>query len=210
MANKIVILGCGGHFNSVLDTLLLLNCYDEIGYVTNDDDNNIFRGIRKIGDDSKLEVLYNAGWKNAFIAIGSTEIREEIAKKIIKIGFNVPNIIDVSAIVSKSSKLGKGIFVGKGAIINAGSKIDDFAIINTGSVVDHNCRVAKFVHISPNACLCGNCEVGENSHIGAGSVVKQGTNIGSHTMIGMGSVVTHNISSNVIAYGNPCKVVKKQ
>lgn len=33
--------------------------------------------------------------------------------------------------------------------------------------------------------------------------------IGDNTVIGSGSVVTHDISSNVVAYGDPCRVVRK-
>jgi acetyltransferase-like isoleucine patch superfamily enzyme len=33
--------------------------------------------------------------------------------------------------------------------------------------------------------------------------------IGKHTLIGAGSVVTKDIPDGVIAYGNPCKVIRK-
>ena len=49
--------------------------------------------------------------------------------------------------------------------------------------------------------------MGEATHIGAGVVLRQGVNIGDHCIIGMGSVVLEDIPDNVVAYGNPCKVV---
>ncbi len=36
-----------------------------------------------------------------------------------------------------------------------------------------------------------------------------GVTIGNNVVIGAGSVVTKNIPDNVIAYGNPCQVVKE-
>ncbi len=33
--------------------------------------------------------------------------------------------------------------------------------------------------------------------------------VGDNTIIGTGSIVTKNIPSNVIAVGNPCKVIRK-
>lgn len=45
--------------------------------------------------------------------------------------------------------------------------------------------------------------------IGAAVHINQGGTIGDNTVIGSGSVVTHDISSNVVAYGDPCRVVRK-
>ena len=45
--------------------------------------------------------------------------------------------------------------------------------------------------------------------IGAQSIILKGVTIGANSIIGAGSVVTKNISPNVIAAGNPCKVIKE-
>lgn len=50
-------------------------------------------------------------------------------------------------------------------------------------------------------------EIGDNVWIGANAVILPGTQIGSNVVIGAGSVVTKDIPSNVIAAGNPCKVL---
>ena len=46
--------------------------------------------------------------------------------------------------------------------------------------------------------------------IGANSTILPGVTIGEHAMIGVGSVVTKDIPANVIAYGNPCEVIRKK
>lgn len=51
--------------------------------------------------------------------------------------------------------------------------------------------------------------IGKNVWFGANVVVLPGITIGDNVTIGAGSIVTKDIHSNVIAYGNPCKVVKK-
>ncbi len=51
--------------------------------------------------------------------------------------------------------------------------------------------------------------VGNNVWIGGGVEVMPGVTIGDNVVIGGGSVVTKDIPSNSLAYGNPCKVVKK-
>ena len=51
--------------------------------------------------------------------------------------------------------------------------------------------------------------VGNNVWFGGGVRVLPGVTIGDNTVIGAGSVVTHDIPSGVLAYGNPCRVIRK-
>ena len=51
--------------------------------------------------------------------------------------------------------------------------------------------------------------IGRNCWIGAGAVIVPGITIGDNTVIGAGSVVTKDIPSNVVAVGNPCKVLRE-
>lgn len=51
--------------------------------------------------------------------------------------------------------------------------------------------------------------VGDNVWIGGNVVVLPGVHIGNNVVIGAGSIVTKDIPDNSLAYGNPCRVVKK-
>ncbi len=51
--------------------------------------------------------------------------------------------------------------------------------------------------------------IGKNCWIGAGALIMPGVTIGDNTVIGAGSVVTKNIPSNVVAVGNPCRVMRE-
>ncbi len=51
--------------------------------------------------------------------------------------------------------------------------------------------------------------IGNNVWLGANVVINPGVTIGDGTVIGAGSVVTHDIPSNVVAFGNPCKVYRE-
>ena len=50
--------------------------------------------------------------------------------------------------------------------------------------------------------------IGRNCWIGAGAVIVPGVSIGDNTVIGAGSVVTKDIPSDVVAVGNPCRVLR--
>ncbi len=51
--------------------------------------------------------------------------------------------------------------------------------------------------------------IGDNCWIGGNVVICPGVNIGENTVIGAGSVVTKDIPPNVIAAGNPCRVIRE-
>jgi len=52
-------------------------------------------------------------------------------------------------------------------------------------------------------------EIGDNVWLGVNTVVLKGVSIGKNTVIGANSVVTKSIPENIIAAGNPCRVIKK-
>lgn len=51
--------------------------------------------------------------------------------------------------------------------------------------------------------------IGDNVWIASGCIICPGVNIGNNAVIGAGSVVTKDVPEGVLAYGNPCKVIKK-
>lgn len=51
--------------------------------------------------------------------------------------------------------------------------------------------------------------IGRNCWIGAGALILPGVTIGDNTVIGAGSVVTKDIPANVVAVGNPCRVLRE-
>lgn len=51
--------------------------------------------------------------------------------------------------------------------------------------------------------------IGKNCWIGAGALILPGITIGDNVVVGAGSVVTKDLPSNVVAVGNPCKVLRE-
>lgn len=52
-------------------------------------------------------------------------------------------------------------------------------------------------------------KIGKNCWLGAGTIIVPGVTIGDNTVIGAGSIVTKDIPSNVVAVGNPCRVLRE-
>ena len=51
--------------------------------------------------------------------------------------------------------------------------------------------------------------IGRNCWIGAGAIIMPGVTIGDNVVIGAGSIVTKDIPSNVVAVGNPCRILRE-
>lgn len=140
------------------------------------------------------------------ISIGSCHIRKIISERY---PLQYAVAIHPSATISDSAKIGKGSVIMPGAIINSDTSVGKHCIINTKASIDHECNIGDFVHIAPGCTISGNVCIGEESWIGVGTCIRQGIKIGRNCMIGAGSVVVKDIPDNVVAYGNPCKVIRK-
>lgn len=202
---KIILIGAGGHAKSVIDSIEQAGTYEIIGFSEKFKDEGIqYRGYKVICTDDELEEIYKSGVQNAFITIGymgNSDLREKLYYKLKNIGFNIPSVVDQSAILATDVQIGKGCFIAKGTIINSQSCISDLAIINTGTVIEHECYVGFNTHIAGNSTMCGNVNVGDNVFVGAGSTVIQGVTIGESTIVGAASTVLHNIGNNKKVFG---------
>lgn len=202
---KLVLVGGGGHCQSVLDTIKRVGDYESI-VIT---DKNMPAGETTcgcvvVGGDDHLVGLFRDGYKNAVITVGSikqTTVRRKLFEEVKSQGFALPTIIDPSAVVSDSAEISEGVFVGKNSTINSGCWIGVCAIINTGAIVEHNCRLGDFSHVAVGAVICGDCEIGDDVLVGANATVIQGIRIGNNSIIGAGSVILADVPDNKTVYG---------
>lgn len=207
---RLLLVGGGGHCRSVLDCIRRLNRYDAFGIVEREGGEGL-SSVPVVGTDADLPALYEAGWREAVVTLGSignSERRRALYDLLKKTGFTLPVIADPSAVISADARIEEGVFIGKLAVVNAGTHIGRCAIINTGAIIEHECEIGGFAHISPGAILCGSVTVEENTHIGAGTVIRQRMRIGGNTLIGIGSTVVKDIAAQAEAFGSPCRVVR--
>lgn len=209
---KLLLVGGGGHCRSVISALKSGGIeYEKIGIVDHKEKvGQEVSGISVVGEDNDLEQLYLQGYTDAFVTLGSIgnpQKRKQLFRKIKEIGFHVPNIIDISAVVSEDTRLGEGIFVGKGGVINSCAIVEDGCIINTSATIEHDCEIGAFVHMATGSVLCGEVRIGADTHIGANATVIQGICIGKNVIIGAGSVIIRNVEDGVTIIGNPGRVI---
>jgi sugar O-acyltransferase (sialic acid O-acetyltransferase NeuD family) len=118
------------------------------------------------------------------------------------------NAIHPSAFVAYNALLSEGVQLLANSSVCVRASLGTSVIVNTAASVDHECVLEDGVHIGPGAKLAGCVAVGEYSFIGTGAVVLPRIRIGKNCIVGAGSVVTRDLPDHVVAYGNPCKIVK--
>lgn len=97
---------------------------------------------------------------------------------------------------------------------------------NLTLVDDTHIYVGDFTMFGPNVTVCtaahptlpelrekglqynAPVHIGSNCWIGAGAIILPGVTIGDNSVIGAGSVVTKDVPANVVAVGNPCRVLR--
>ncbi len=112
---------------------------------------------------------------------------------------------------------GRHVHLGKNVYANAGlTLVDDTHIyIGAYTMLGPNVTIATAGHpIHPELRAKGlqynmPVRIGRNCWLGAGVVVMPGVTIGDNVVIGAGSIVTKDIPSNVVAVGNPCRVLRE-
>lgn len=112
---------------------------------------------------------------------------------------------------------GWNIFVGENFTANFGLTILDVGRVTVGDnfLAGPHVRIYTAGHpVHPESRKSGYeygipVTVGNNVWLGGGCTVLPGTAIGDNAVIGAGSVVTKDVPANVIAAGNPCRVVRE-
>ena len=207
---KILILGCGGHARVITDSIIETGVYELVGYVDNKEAGQVYREYSVIGTDSNLGELYDQGITCAAMGIGfigKSVLREKLYEKLKSIGFEIPAIIDSTAIVAADVLVGEGSYIGKRTVVNSNAVIGDMCIINTGSIVEHDSKIHEFSHIAIGASIGGGVTVERASLIGAGAVILPGVNVGENVIIGAGAVVNKDVENGVTVVGVPGRKV---
>ncbi|WP_264229825.1 sugar O-acetyltransferase [Acholeplasma laidlawii] len=157
--------------------------------------------------DNMLDKLYQYNHAH----YNNHKLRDELIKEILggykdKLKITPPVYFDY----------GKHTFVGKNFYANFDCIFLDVNTITIGDNVMFGPRVGLYTAghpIDKDVRITGleyglPITIGNNVWIGGNVVVMPGVHIGDNTIIGSGSVVTKDIPSDVIAAGNPCKVIR--
>ncbi len=125
-------------------------------------------------------------------------------------------------LIRESNAIGDDVSIGSHTVIERENRIGD------GVRIHSNCFIPEFVIIEDKVWIgpcvtilnilhppcprfddcAGGVHIGKNAKIGGNVTIGPRVTIGENSLIGMGSVVTENIPANIVAFGNPARVMK--
>ena len=211
---RIVLIGAGQHCHVVLYNIREQNQFEVVGILDGNPNKvgSFVENVPIIGTYEKesLSVIRKKYAVNKFfISFGAMKYRKAVFEYMVAQGWIPVNIIHPNAVISSNAVIGRGVLIECGCLITPNPVIGDNVVVNTGSQVNHDNIIENHVYIASGVVLSGGVRISENTLIDDGVIVTLGTKIGANCIIGAGAVVTKNIEDHVIAYGNPCQIIRK-
>ncbi len=125
--------------------------------------------------------------------------------------------IEPGAVIRDRVEIGERVIVMMGAVVNIGAVIGNGTMIDMNAVVGARALVGQNCHIGAGSVLAGVLEppsaepvvIEDEVLVGANAVVLEGCRVGKGTVVAAGAVVTEHIPGNVVAAGQPARVIKQ-
>lgn len=209
---NIILIGGGNQAHYTIDIINKEGKYNIVGIVDSIHPIGTERfGYKVIGRQEDLQALIkDYDIDGGVIAIGDNWIRHTVSQQllqIVDIDFFV-NAIHPSVIIGNNVKLGNGVVAMAGVIFNPKSVIGDFTFYATGAQIEHDCIIEPYASVSAGSVLGGHVHIKTFAAITLNVTVVDRVSIGKNTVIGAASLVTKSIENNVLAYGNPAKIIR--
>lgn len=210
MAERLVLLGGGGHASDVLAVLESRRPGAEV--VIGDDgvvDRRRFEGrFVRIADGGIDQVLKISGSFIAAVGDPSTRIRIAARGDDAAVRWADPQK-HLAAVVHPSVELAEGAIVFGCVWISPMARIGRHTHVGYGATVGHDTAIGAFCSVMPSASIGGDCRIGSGVLIGAGATVLQGLSVGRDAVVGAGSVVTKDVADAATVLGVPAREVRQ-
>jgi sugar O-acyltransferase (sialic acid O-acetyltransferase NeuD family) len=210
--SNIVLIGGGNQAHYTIDIIEREGKYTIAGIIDSIQEIGSERfGYKILGrQENILKIIEEYSITGGVISIGDNWGRSYVYEQIKSLvpDFKFVNAIHPSVIIGNNVNIGQGVVAMAGCIFNPRATIGDFTFYATGAQVEHDCVVEDFASISAGSITGGYVKIGKHSAITLGVTIMDRLEIGENTVVGSGSLVTKSLPSNVLAYGNPARVVR--
>jgi acetyltransferase-like isoleucine patch superfamily enzyme len=217
MLNEINILGYAGSFLAMLLEELYVRNFNGTVRIIMNDEKKRSEAPFETNNINYLICNYNEVHpipKNGFIFCSNKPTTKEFLYSFYKKCWNI-NMKDFFSIIHPSSVIASTVKFNEALYIMPLSSIAAYTKVGFGVTIARNCSIGPhvilkdFCSIHPATNIAGNVSIGRVTTIGPGTTILNDVKVGNNTIIGGGSVITQDIPNNVLAYGNPCRVIKQ-
>ncbi len=212
VAQRLLVLGAGGHARVVLDILFQQADRHVVGLLDNNPALHGRRidGVPVLGPiDALTELAEQHDARAVIVAIGDNGVRRGLARQVLRAGLSLTNAVHPSATLAESVTVGRNVVVAAGAVICAHSQVGDSVILNTGCLIDHFTMVGEGAHVCPGARVAGRVKIEPGAFVGIGATVVPKVTIGCEAIVGAGAVVLADVAPLATVVGVPARAIKQ-
>ncbi len=140
------------------------------------------------------------------VPVWSPRRRRDAVTEAREAGFETfATLIDPTAVVAASARIGRGACIHSGANVGAGVEIGEFSLVNRGALVSHHCKLDPYVTTGSGVTLSSRCHVGEAAILGAGCTLTPNRKVGADATVAAGAVVVRDVAAGTTVIGNPAR-----
>lgn len=143
------------------------------------------------------------------IGVGEPAVRELLYNKVKADGLRVATLIHPGVYIDETTEIGEGVVICEGCTVTCNVRIAENTYVQPHSMIGHDICIGKHCVISANTEIGGANVIGDRVYLGFLSGTKEGITIGSDTICSAGAIVFRSLPDNVIAVGNPARIMKR-
>lgn len=208
MPDKQLLIYCaGGLGREVLELARQIGMWNIVAFIDDSYSEREVNGAPVYSFEEARRAV-NHTESSAVIASGEPQIVKKLYERLEQTEIPLATLIHPSVHVPDSCRIESGVIIQDRVFLGPNSVLRKGCCISYNSALGHDVRIGMYSNISMGCMIAGHVTIGDLSYLGAGAVVRDELTIGKNCIIGMGSLVTKNIPDGVIAYGNPCRVVR--
>ena len=206
-----VIIGAGTYGEVYLAYLQEAGA-DIVGFLDDDPkyEGQSVRGVPVLGGVSRLADLKETEKIEAvYCPLGNNKLRVKFLSMARELGYETPNYIHPSVIISPNVSLGKGVYILLGTTIMPHTEIKDYVMISMGVHLAHHNVLDEGVFLSTGCNFGASIHAHKYAYCGISSTIMTGMHeLGEDCLIGAGAVVIKDVPNGAVMAGVPAKVLR--
>lgn len=206
---KSVIIGAGT-YGEVYLAYLQEAGVDIVGFIDDAPKSDNVRGVPVLGGMECLPQLKeDYGVEAIYCPLGNNKLRVKFLLYAKELGYQTPNFIHPSVVISPNVTIGNGVYILLGTTIMPHTTIKDYTMISMGVHLAHHTVLEEGVFLSTGCNFGASIVAHKYAYCGISSTIMTGLHeLGEDCLIGAGAVVIRDVEPKAVVAGVPAKIIK--